>query len=55
MVELIIIKNYFNEFHDGALLAIERRGQGYIFSLESAVLTCLQEKLDYKESMGTEC
>ncbi|MBI3713566.1 MAG: pyroglutamyl-peptidase I [Burkholderiales bacterium] len=26
-----------------------------IFSLESAVLTCLQEKLDYKESMGTEC
>jgi hypothetical protein len=35
-VELIIIKKYLNEFHDGALLAIERNGQGYVFSLESA-------------------
>lgn len=44
MVELIIIKNYLNEFHDGALLAIERRGQGYIFSLESAEMDCSDMK-----------
>ena len=36
MVELIIIKKYLHEFHDGSLIAIERRGQDHIFSLESA-------------------
>ena len=36
MVELIVIKKYLNEFHDGALLGIERIEKGYIFSLESA-------------------
>lgn len=29
--------------------------QNLIFSLESALQTCLQENPDYKESMGTEC
>jgi hypothetical protein len=36
MVELTIIKKYLHEFHDGALIAIERIGEGYAFSLESA-------------------
>ena len=36
MVELIIIKKYLHEFHDGALLNIEHNGHTYIFTLESA-------------------
>ncbi len=36
MVELVVLKKYLHEFHDGALLAIEHREQDYIFSLESA-------------------
>jgi len=35
-VELIIIKKYLHEFHDGALLAIKCIGEGHVFSLESA-------------------
>ena len=48
MVELSIIQKYLHEFHDGALLAIERRGQEYIFSLESAEMDCS----DMKEALA---
>ncbi len=44
MVELVVIKKYLHEFHDGALLAIERREQEYVFSLESAEIDCLDMK-----------
>ena len=47
MVELIIIKKYLHEFHDGALLGIERQGQDYILSLESAEM----EHSDMKDQL----
>lgn len=47
MVELIIIKKYLNEFHDGALLDIEHKGQAYIFTLESAEM----DRLDMKDEI----
>ena len=48
MVELIIIKKYLHEFHDGAILAIERKGQEYIFSLESAEM----DRSDMKDGLS---
>lgn len=48
MVELVIFKKYLHEFHDGALLAIERSGQGYIFSLESAEM----DRSDMKDGIS---
>ena len=47
MVELTIIKKYLDEFHDGALLGIERQGQDYILSLESAEM----EHSDMKDQL----
>ncbi len=44
MVELIIIKKYLHEFHDGALLNIEHAGHTYIFTLESAEMDPLDMK-----------
>jgi hypothetical protein len=46
MVELTIMKKYLYEFHDGALLAIECKGEGYVFSLESAEMDCVDMKDD---------
>ncbi len=46
-MELIIIKKYLHEFHDGALLGIERQGQDYILSLESAEM----EHSDMKDQL----
>jgi hypothetical protein len=48
MVELIIIKKYLYEFHNGALLTIERRGQEYVFSLESAEM----DRSDMKDGLS---
>jgi hypothetical protein len=48
VVELIIIKKYLHEFHDGALLAIERKGQDYVLSLESAEM----DRLDMKDGLS---
>src|SRR5579863_7488195 len=47
VVELIIIKKYLHEFHDGALLAIERKGQDYVLSLESAEM----DRSDIKDGL----
>ena len=46
-MELTIIKKYFDEFHDGALFGIERQGQDYILSLESAEM----EHSDMKDQL----
>jgi hypothetical protein len=48
MVELIIIKKYLHEFHDGALLAIECNGESYVFSLESAEM----DRSDIKDGLS---
>lgn len=48
MVELIIIKKYLHEFHDGSLIAIERKGQDYILSLESAEM----DRSDMKDGLS---
>ncbi len=48
MVELIIIKKYLHEFHDGALLGIEHKGQDYVLSLESAEM----DRSDMKDDLS---
>lgn len=47
MVDLTTIKKYLYEFHDGALLAIECKDEGYVFSLESAEI----DRMDMKDGL----
>ncbi len=48
MVELSIIKKYLHEFHDGTLIDIERKGQDYVLSLESAEM----DRSDMKDGLS---